>query len=298
MIKRTLCFTQPVYLSTTKNQLVIKYAENEQVKKVPIEDIGVLVLEHAQITVTHTLISLLLGNNVAVITCDSHHLPQGMLLNLNGHSEQHQHFSFQLEARQLIKDRFWQQTIKAKISNQSALLKMNGIEAANMVYWSKKVDQGDSKNLEARAAAYYWQKLFVDHLQSFRRGRFGEPPNNLLNYGYAILRAIIARSLVASGLLPILGYHHHNKYNAYCLADDVIEPYRPYVDQLVLELVRSEDNYEILTPALKKQLLMIPVLDVHINQQLRPLMLAVHQTTSSLYKCYANIEKNILFPVM
>jgi CRISPR-associated protein Cas1 len=297
-MKRILCFTNPAYLSLSKNQLVVKYQDKDEVKRVPIEDIGVIVLEHSQITITHGLMSHLLGNNVALITSDDHHLPQGMFLNLNGHSEQQERFSVQINATKSMKDEFWKQTIKRKIMNQASVLKANGIAADNMVYWSKKVDPGDSKNLEARAAAYYWQKLFVDHIQSFRRGRFGEAPNNLLNYGYAILRGVIARALVSSGLLPTLGYHHHNKYNAYCLADDVIEPYRPYVDQLVLELIRNEENFDELTPDLKKKLLMISSMDIKIKNQSRPLMLAVQQTVSSLYKCYERSEKIIIFPEM
>ena len=297
-MKRILCFTNPAYLSLSKNQLVVKYQDKDEVKRVPIEDIGVIVLEHSQITITHGLMSHLLGNNVALITSDDHHLPQGMFLNLNGHSEQQERFSVQINATKSMKDEFWKQTIKRKIMNQASVLKANGIAADNMVYWSKKVDPGDSKNLEGRAAVYYWQKLFVDHIQSFRRGRFGEAPNNLLNYGYAILRGVIARALVSSGLLPTLGYHHHNKYNAYCLADDVMEPYRPYVDQMVLELVRNDDNYEELTPELKKKLLMISSIDIKMKNQSRPLMLAVQQTTSSLYKCYERSEKIIIFPEM
>jgi len=290
MIKRTLLFSNPAHLSVKKFQMVVKYPEEKMEVKVPI------VLEHRQITLSHALISHLLGNNVALITCDSHHLPQGMMLNLNGHSQQQEHFRHQIAATDAMKARFWQQTVKAKISNQKALLKANGLDTENMARWAAKTAPADPDNFEARAAANYWQKLFIDHIKNFKRGRFEGEPNNLLNYGYAILRGTIARSLVGSGLLPTLGYHHRNKYNAYCLADDVMEPYRPFVDQLVLELVRSEDAYDTLTPALKQKLLQIPVLDVAIGSQTSPLMLAAQQTTSSLYKCYAKSAKTITFP--
>lgn len=296
MIKRTLMFSNPAFLSTKKRQLVINYPDDQKESTVPIEDIGILILEHRQITISHSLITYLLGNNAAIVTCDAHHMPQGMMLNLNAHTEQQAHFRVQIEATEAQKGRFWQQTIKAKILNQAALLSANGIEVDNMKRWAEKTTSGDPDNFEARAAAYYWQKLFGDILKKFRRGRYEGAPNNLLNYGYAILRAIIARSLIGSGLLPTLGYHHRNKYNAYCLADDVMEPYRPFVDQLVLELVRSEDDYDSLTPALKKKLLSIPMLDVSIGDQTRPLMIATQQTTSSLYKCYAREDKQILFP--
>lgn len=296
MIKRTLHFGNPVHLSTTHQQLVIKFPDERAEVKIPIEDIGVIIIEHYQITLSHTLLSRLLGNNVALITCDSHHLPQGMLLNLNGHHTQQEHFSQQIAATTALKDRIWKQTIRIKINNQASVLEQNGLEVANMRRWANKVQNGDPDNFEARAAAFYWKSLFVDHLQTFKRGRFEGEPNNLLNYGYAILRAVVARSLVGSGLLPTLGYHHHNRYNAYCLADDVMEPYRPYVDEVVLELVRSLDDYAELTPAIKKQLLKIPVIDVSINDQLSPLMLAVQQTTSSLQKCYAHELKEVKFP--
>ncbi len=296
MIKRTLYFAHAAHLHTTKQQLVATYPDSGEKKSAPIEDIGMVVLEHPQITLSHTLISKLLANNAAVVTCDGHHLPQGMMLNLNGHSTQQAHFRTQQEATPAQKARMWQQTVRQKIRNQAALLRQNGLETENMERWAAKTAPGDPDNFEARAAAFYWKRLFEDFLHDFKRGRFEGAPNNMLNYGYAVLRAVIARSLVGSGLLPAFGYHHSNKYNAYCLADDVMEPYRPVVDQLVLELVRSLDDYEQLTPAIKQQLLQIPVLDVRINGQVSPLMLAAQETTSSLYKCYARQQKIIKFP--
>ncbi|WP_286754991.1 type II CRISPR-associated endonuclease Cas1 [Roseivirga sp. UBA838] len=296
MIKRTLLFGNPAHLSTSKNQLVVKYPNADQKKTMPIEDIGVVLLEHPQITISHTLISKLLGNQAAIITCDAHHLPQGLMLNLNTHHKQVAQMSSQLAATDSLKGKLWKQTIKAKIRNQAALLKANGIPAENMEHWARKVQSGDPDNLEGRAAAYYWKSLFTDLIKNFKRGRFEGEPNNLLNYGYAILRASVSRSLMVSGLLPTIGYHHHNQYNSYCLADDVMEPYRPFVDQLVLELVRTEDNYAELTPALKQKLLQIPVLDVKINGLTSPLMTALQQTTSSLQKCYSKELKEIKFP--
>lgn len=298
MIKRTLLFGQPAHLSVHKRQLVAAYPDTGDKKTAPIEDIGVLLLEHPQITISHALIGHLLSNNVAIVTCDRSYLPQGMMLNLNGHTTQQEHFRVQIAATDAQKARFWQQTIAAKIRNQAALLRANGLEVDNMERWAAKVQAGDPDNFEARAAAYYWKKLFTDHLQAFKRGRFEGEPNNLLNYGYTVLRAVVARALVGSGLLPTLGYHHHNKYNAYCLADDVMEPYRPYVDQLVLELVRSQDEYDQLTPDIKRHLLQVPVLDTSIGGKASPLMLAVQETTSSLYKCYARESKVIKFPVL
>lgn len=296
MIKRTLYFANPAYLSSKKRQLVVRYPDKSGERTVPIEDVGLLVIENHQVTITHGLISLLLGNNAAIITCDAQHLPQGMILNLNASHTQQEHFRVQMDATQALKDRLWKQTIKAKIRNQAALLAQNGVSVDNMKRWADKVQNGDPDNFEARAAAYYWKCLFTDLIQGFKRGRFEGEPNNLLNYGYAVLRATVARSLLASGLLPTFGYHHRNKYNAYCLADDVMEPYRPFVDELVLELVRSVDDYQTLTSALKQKLLQIPVLDVTINGKQSPLMLAVQQTTASLYQCYSHEQKEIKFP--
>lgn len=296
MIKRTLLFTQPAHLSVHKQQLVATYPETQEQKTAAIEDLGMVILEHQQITISHALIGHLLTNNAAIVTCDGFHLPQGMVLNLNGHTTQQEHFRVQIAASDAQKARLWQQTVKVKINNQAALLRQNGLETANMERWVDKVKPGDPDNFEARAAAFYWKRLFEDHLKEFKRGRFEGAPNNMLNYGYAILRAVIARSLIGSGLLPTLGYHHRNKYNAYCLADDAMEPYRPLVDELVLELVRSLDEYDELTPAIKQLLLKVPVLDVRINGQTSPLMLAAQETTSSLYKCYAKEQKSIKFP--
>ena len=166
-----------------------------------------------------------------------------------------------------------------------------------MEAWVKQVKSGDSDNLEGRAAAFYWQNLF-GHIKGFRRDREGGPPNNLLNYGYAILRAVVARSLAGSGLLPTLGIHHHNRYNAYCLADDIMEPYRPYVDKLVAEIVDSGADITNLTKEIKGQLLSIPVLDVVINGRRSPLMIGVGMTTASLYKCYSGEIRKIAYPSM
>ena len=192
----------------------------------------------------------------------------------------------------------WQQTIRQKILNQSTLLRQNGFSAANLEWWAEMVKPGDPDNFEGRAAAYYWGRLFEDFIASFKRGRYEGPPNHLLNYGYAILRATVARALTIAGLLPTLGYHHHNQYNAYCLADDMMEPYRPLVDEIVLEIVRTEEDYHELTKAIKTQLLQIPVRDVMIAKKRSPLMTAVQQTASSLYKCYAGEREQIKFPEM
>lgn len=302
MIKRTLYFGNPAYLSLRSGQLVVNFPDANGMddlsgkNTIPVEDIGVVVLDHKQITVTQGLLEALLDNNSAVITCDSSRMPAGLLLPLCGNTTQNERFRAQLKASLPLQKQLWQQTIQAKIQNQAALLKeCRGAEVRNMLAWVSAVKSGDSDNLEARAAAYYWANMF-GHIDKFRRDREGVPPNQLLNYGYAILRAVVARSLVASGLLPTLGIHHHNRYNAYCLADDIMEPYRPFVDRVVAEIVDDGEDFTILSKALKTKLLSIPILDVKINGTRSPLMIAVGQTTSSLYKCFSGESRRIIYP--
>jgi len=298
MIKRTLYFGNDAYLHTKIEQLVIEFADKEKPPvTVPIEDIGIVILDANRLTISQHLISKLLHNNVALITCDEKHLPQGLMLNLVGNTLQSEKFQAQISASEPLKKNLWQQTIKSKIQNQANLLKELGFDTENMKYWEQSVKSGDTDNYEARAAAFYWKSVFVDYIQDFKRGRFEDAPNNLLNYGYAILRAIVARNLVASGLLPTLGIHHHNKYNAYCLADDIMEPYRPYVDGIVLQIIRNQLNTIELTTEIKKYLLEIPVIDVMIDGQKSPLMIAVQRTTASLSACFEGKSKKLLYPV-
>lgn len=302
MIKRTLYFGNPAYLSMRNAQLVIHLPEANGMDDrtgnniIPIEDIGVVMLDNKQITITHGLMEALLANNCALITCDSTRMPVGLMLPLSGNTTQSERFQLQLEASLPLQKQLWQQTIQAKITNQAYLLQtMRKVVVKNMLAWVGDVKSGDTDNLEARAAAYYWKNTFPT-IPNFTRGREGIPPNNLLNYGYAILRAVVARSLVGSGLLPTFGIHHHNKYNAYCLADDIMEPYRPFVDKLVIEIMDSEEDIVDLTKPIKAKLLSIPVLDVMINNQRSPLMIAVGFTTASLAKCYAGETRKISYP--
>lgn len=308
MIKSTLYFGNPAYLSIRNNQLIIKLPEVEKndtlpdsfkkqsIISRPIEDIGVVLLDNKQITITAGTLEALLGNNCAVISCDSKSMPVGLMLPLYGNSTQNERFRDQLGASLPLKKQLWQQTIKMKIDNQaSVLFDCTGAEVRNMRVWANDVRSGDPDNLEARAAAYYWKNLFPQ-IKDFTREREGIPPNNLLNYGYAILRAVVARGLVTSGLLPTLGIHHHNRYNAYCLADDIMEPYRPYVDELVVDIVKSGVDITELSKDLKARLLSIPVLEVKINGRRSPLMIAVGQTTASLYKCFSGQLRRISYP--
>lgn len=312
MIKKTLYFGNPAYLSLRQQQMVIKLPEVEandtltdsfkrssEVTK-PIEDIGIVVLDNRRITITHGLLEALLENNCAIITCDARSLPVGMMLPLCGNTVQSERFRCQIDASVPLKKQLWQQTMKAKISNQAAALKLcTGTEAKTMLRWAADVRSGDPDNMEGRAAAYYWKQFFcgIEGISDFTRDRDGIPPNNLLNYGYAILRGVVARALVSSGMLPTFGIHHHNRYNAYCLADDIMEPFRPYVDCLVRDIVNGCAPADIaLTREVKARLLQIPVLDVVIGGKRSPLMVGVSQTTASLYRCFSGEARKIAYP--
>lgn len=307
MIKRTLYFGNPTYLSLRNAQLVIRLPEvekndtlpetfkKEAHRTIPVEDIGVVVLDHKQITITQSLIAALLDNNSAIITCNDSRMPTGLMLPLSGNTVQTERFRAQIDASVPLKKNLWQQTVSVKIANQSALLAKLGKPVDNMKHWSNSVLSGDQQNHEARAAAWYWRHLFPPELD-FLRERDGNPPNQLLNYGYAVLRAVVARALVGSGLLPTLGIHHRNKYNAYCLADDIMEPYRPFVDEIVLQRVLSGQPFEELTKEIKQELLSIPVLDVWIAGETSPLMVGLQRTTASLARCFMGETRKILYP--
>ena len=306
MIKKTLYFGNPARLSLRDGQIVIEKPDAEKRRPAtevwfdearvtrPVEDVGVVVLDHPQITLTSVLMEALLENNCALITCDGRHLPVGLLLPLYGNTTQNERFRQQIDASAPLRKQLWQQTVRAKIRNQAAVLRAAGVEAGCMEAWARDVRSGDPDNLEARAAAYYWKWVFRPR-QGFIRDREGEYPNGLLNYGYAILRAVVARSLVVSGLLPTLGIHHHNRYNAYCLADDVMEPYRPFVDKVVAGMALKDEGYE-LTPDVKRQLLSIPTLDVLLDGRRSPLMVAAGLTASSLNKCFSGELRHVLYP--
>jgi CRISPR-associated protein Cas1 len=295
MIKRTLFFGNPAYLSTRNEQLVVNFPEEGRKEAtVPIEDLGYVVLEDPQITITNGLLMKLVDNKTAVITCDRQHLPCGFLQPLVGHTEQTERMRYQLNASLPLKKQLWQQTVVAKIENQAGHLLLRGKNALKLKRWAKAVKSGDGENHEAIAAAHYFQHLF--DVDGFSRNQKGIAPNNLLNYGYAILRALTARALVSSGLLPSVGIYHRNKYNAFCLADDIMEPYRPYVDAMVYEIVETGCQLAELNTALKSELLCIPAMDVVIDGKQSPLMNAMSRTTSSLSDCFSGVSRRILYP--
>ena len=292
MIKRVLCFENPARLSLKLAQMVVEL--QDVTRTLPIEDIGVVILDHKQITITHALIDALLANNVAIVTSNDKHLPVGLMLPLDGNTLQSERFRAQIDASEPLKKQMWQQTVVAKILGQAHVLGIQIIEHNNMFKWAKDVRSGDTDNMEARAAAYYWRNMFEK--DAFIRDPQGLPPNNLLNYGYSVVRAMMARALVGAGLLPTLGIHHHSRYDAYCLADDIMEPYRPFMDMKVLEMWKKGSITSDISSDQKRELLGITTMDVNISGHRSPMMLAIQATAQSVQKCFSGEARKIIYP--
>jgi CRISPR-associated protein Cas1 len=296
MIKKTLYFGNPCYLKKKQDQLLMEYAVSKEAShSISIEDIGMIILDNLQITITQGLLTALNANNVAILNCDHKHLPTALMLPMASHHAFTEKIRYQIESSLPLRKNLWQQTIIAKIRNQAALIKIRGGDPKRLQYLSTQVKSGDKENAEARAASWYWKALF-NETDTFKRERFGDAPNNLLNYGYAILRGVVARSLTASGLLNTIGIHHRNKYNPFCLADDIMEPYRPYVDKIVIEMAWKYDDIDTLSKEFKAELLSIPVIDIMIDGNKSPLMVGMKRTTASLMQCFEGKCKNILYP--
>ncbi len=293
MIKRTLVISNKAFLFQKDKQLHISKEDEEPT--VPIEDIGVLMLESHQATITQSVLSALMANGTVVIGCDATHHPDGIMIPIAGNTLHTAVLKDQLNASAPLNKQLWQQSVKAKIENQASALSSLNVNIEPMELYARKVRSGDPDNLEGRAAAYYW-KLFFPEEFNFVRDPEGTHPNNYLNYGYAILRAAIARAIVGSGLHAAVGLHHRNQYNAFCLADDLMEPYRPFVDILVRELCLEPNDEGVLTPAVKKRLLSVLSMDTWIDSERKPFLLALTSTTSSLVKCYGKEARQLRYP--
>lgn len=290
MIKKTILIENKSAITSKNLQLVIKSEIRESI--IPIEDIGFLVLDNAETYVSITAMNLMVENNTAVIICSKNHLPNGMFLNLNSHHIQQEIFKNQIEASLPLKKQLWQQTIVEKITNQGLLLQRITSKSNSFEFLASKVLSGDTSNMEGVAAQQYWKSFFeID----FKRERFGDYPNNFLNYGYAILRAATARALSGSGLLNTLGIHHKSKYNAFALADDIMEPFRPLIDEIVFEIMQQFDEQELNTK-IKTELLKVLTTTVYFKDEKSPLMVALQKTASSLQQCYTGKRKKIKYP--
>jgi CRISPR-associated protein Cas1 len=293
MIKRTLFFSNPCHLALKNNQLHIDLKSDLGQKTIPVEDIGYIVLDNPQISFTIKLIEQLNAFNVAVVFCDSKHMPSSMLLPLDSNHIQSEVFRQQIDASEPLKKSLWKQTIETKILNQAAHLEKQGRNPTGIRNIVKTVKSGDADNREGFAARLYWKALIGN---DFYRDRYGPPPNHFLNYGYILLRSAVARSLSGSGLLSTLGIHHHNRYNAFCLADDIMEPYRPYVDEIAISLYQKYPDDLMLEKEHKAELLKLMAIDVEIGEVKRPLMVALSITTASLAKCFSGEVRKVQYP--
>lgn len=293
MIKRTILIENKSSITAKNQQLILKSEIRES--SIPIEDIGFVVLDHPEIYLSIPAMNLLVTNNTSIIICAQNHLPNGMFLNLNSHHIQQEIFRNQIEASVPLKKQLWQQTIVEKITNQGLLLEKITKQKNSFEFLASKVLSGDTTNMEGVAASQYWKTFFDTYDIKFRRERYGDYPNNFLNYGYAVLRAATARALSGSGLLNTLGIHHKSKYNAFALADDIMEPFRPIVDEKVYRIMQNYNEQELGT-AIKAELLQILTQTVYFKDEKSPLMVALQKTASSLQQCYTGNRKKIKYP--
>jgi len=293
MLKNSLFFSNPARLSTKDRQLVIKNEDGELIATRPVEDLGFVVLENPQISITQRLLHRLAENNVAVVICDEKFLPSSLLLHLNNNYIQSERYAHQIKASEPLRKNLWQQTVKCKINNQAEVLKKLDKNPGMLPSMARRVQSGDAGHLEGLAARQYWQELFGPE---FNRERYGDKPNHALNYGYAIIRAAVARALTGSGLLPTIGIQHHNKYNAFCLADDIMEPYRPFVDLLVYKLYQQLGEDLELTTDTKTKMVQLLGTNTIINQNTSPMMIAMTTTTASLVKCFEGSSRKLQYP--
>jgi len=294
MLYRSIYIGNPAYLKLKDKQLKVTDPESKEEKgSVPIEDIGLLMLDHYQITLSHQLIQELMKNNVILISCDERHVPLADMLPFSGNTLFSERVKAQIEASEPLKKQLWKQTIECKILNQLKVLEQLGKYATPMYEYLKNVKSGDTTNMEGIAAQHYWKHLIEG---DFLRDRFGDGPNPFFNFGYGVLLSIIARALVETGLLLVLGIFHRNKYNPYCLASDIMEPYRPIVDLLVMKWLQLHPEKQSLDKESKTFLLQIATQDVNIEKLVRPLMVGVKMTASSLLKCYTGEKRQISYP--
>lgn len=295
MLKRTLVFSSPVSLTLRNNQLVMTYKDlPEDGQTIPIEDIAVVMIENQMATASIPLLNALTDANVSVIICDNKGMPNSMLQNLDSHNLQGEILRNQIGAGEVLKKQLWKQIVEAKIKNQALLLNRVGKNGEKLKPYYRNVKSGDADNREGIAARIYFQELFG---ADFVRDRTLPGVNAFLNYGYTILRASVARAVVSSGLFPAIGLFHHNRSNAFPLVDDIMEPYRPYVDEVVHEIWQTR-VIESLDKEAKAKLINVLYCDTKFRNVTRPLQVGLSITTASLVKCYAKEALKINYPTI
>lgn len=294
MIKRIVEISSArTYLSVRYGQLVIKDNGNE-LSQIPCEDIGILLIDHQGTSYTHCVFTELLDQGAAVVLCGGNHHPAGMFLPLESNSQQNERFRRQIDAKEPLKKQLWKQLVQAKIRHQARIIGKGTETYEALMTLRQRVRSGDPQNIEAQASRKFWPS-FLQGIE-FKRDADGAPPNNLLNYGYTVVRAAVARALCSAGLLPCLGIHHHNRYNAFALADDVMEPFRGFVDSKVKEICEGDGPPGELTQPLKARLLEVLYQPIVISGFEGPLMVGLHRTAASLYRCFAGEQNELELP--
>lgn len=298
MIKRTIEISrEPAHLALKLDQLIIRHPTLPDATdaSIPCEDIGLVMIDHAQTTYSHSALVRLMDFGAVVVVCGRDHLPIGMMLPLAQHTEVVWRIHDQIAASRPLRKQLWKQLVTAKVRAQAMNLDPNSTARSRMLGLARRVGSGDPANIEAQAARIYWS-IWLGEGNAFRRDPDGDGINALLNYGYAVLRAAVARAIVAAGLHPTLGIRHSNRSNAFCLADDLVEPIRPIVDARVRELCR--EGRSGLDQPTKARLLELLTAEVIIDGQTGPLMVALHRVVASLVKCYEGTEKKLILPVV
>lgn len=296
MIKKIIEISQARrHLAVRLGQLIIK-ENGDELTTIPCEDIGILLIDHPAVTYTHSVFTELIRCGAAVVFCGGDHHPAGMLLPIEGNTVQTERFRQQIDTKEPLKKQLWRQLVRAKIKHQAKIVGPDSDVYKELMTLRERVRSGDPENIEAQASKKFWP-VFITAID-FKRNIEGLPPNNLLNYGYMVMRAAVARALCSAGLHPSIGLHHCNKYNAFCLADDVLEPFRGFVEEKVKQICETTSDIEELTQELKAQLLEVLYQEVAIGDIAGPLMVGLHRTAASLVRCFAGEQKEMDLPVL
>ena len=295
MIRKTVEFSTPgTHLSVSHRQLVIERPDLPKATR-PIEDLGVVIVDDARATYTQAVFLELLEAGATVMVSGRDHLPAGIMLPIDAHHAQTERHRAQIKAKEPVRKRAWQTLVRTKIDQQAAVLRHFAGHDGGLGPMARRVRSGDPENLEAQAAQRYWPRLFG---RSFRRNREADGVNALLNYGYAVMRAATARAVVAAGLIPSLGVHHRHRANPFCLADDLLEPYRPYVDWRVRSLAQADDASvpDLSERATRASLLALLNETVRVGERREPLSLALHTSAASLCRALTGGDRTLALP--
>lgn len=293
MIKRTLFISSPMKLFVEHDCLQLENLDTGDKHQVPLIDIGIIEFDHHTILLNNYLLKKAAELGIIIINCDKFHNPVGIFSPLFTNTLHTKVLKMQFEMKKPLKNQIWKELIKSKIENQSDLLNYFNKDYTLIEQLAKEVKSNDNTMREGVAASYYWKYLLGSY---FKRERLGNPPNSFLNYGYTLIRSVITRALVSSGLHPSVGVHHKNQYNHYCLADDLIEPYRIFCDKLVYENIDKFGQKEELEKEDKVKLLELINTETLIDGKVYPLQLAVKETVVSYLRSIENNKVDLKLP--